>query len=764
MKRLGILFVLLLFFISGCQTSDIKALNSKLNDFENGANQYEFEITIEIDVTRNEQTETVVDSMIGSVQKEPYYESVRSNNLTFVMIVEDDVLKRYTMNHNDVVNGIQLYSLETFALDSIEDQLISLQFLSSQFEVTKINRNEFKLTTKLGDIMSGEMMEDLKALLVDSDITEEEINDIAIELLLKFNKNSFEFEMTMNLNLNDIELEIRINALFIHKSFELHDFDDSTKFYPMSSNETIDSIDISQPILFTTDNFQVTEYKAYFEAGKYGFYSNIETENHTIQVYGQSGDSTHLRVFRNVYNKHIFNTDNISRFYNIPIDGYYHIVIDYPPSPDPYIIEVRKIESVTDGTETPTLTVTESGIYNYEIESAYDFFSIDFDLDYDAFVTIKDSNNNQLYYNRVNESYFFTVSIPESGITHYMKDANQLVYLHNPNGSSIGTLTIDIIPLVHATSPDESMLLMSDQFSDELVVTGHPAPIQYIAIEVTERKKYTFEFLMSSGDIEEVSGMLYKENGTLIGRITDNRSVALIPGKYYFKTSNDYDSIYNVRTVISDAVETVNHIDSLQSHNLLTGDLSSFPQFNGNIQYIGEYVLYYFTLSETTDVALRQDNITYRLYDPNGNRIDIDNLSGMFVYRLHAGEYFIIVIPPMNSTESHFPIDYSLVLFMFTGSGSDTSVYPFVEEIPFGFTGKTSTMDYTGDYDGYSFTLTETTTISISSSDNAILIRGHQIIYSQIENRELTLEAGTYTIMCNTNEPTWTVSVSIINP
>ena len=764
MKKLCILIALLLFLLSGCQTSDIKALNSKLKDFENGANQYEFETIIEIDVTQNEQTKTVIDSMIGSVQKQPYYESVTSSNLTFVKIIEDDVLKRYTMNHNDVVNGIQLYSLETFALDSIEDQLISLQFDSSQFEVTKINRNEFKLTTKLGDIMSGEMIEDLKALLVESDITEEEINDIAIELLFKFNKNSFEFEMTMNLNLNDIELEIRINALYIHKNFEILDFDDSTKFYPMSSNETIKYIDINQPILFTADNYQVREYFAYFEAGKYGFYSNIEVEHHTIQVYGQSGDSTHLRVFKNVYNRHILNTDNISRFYNIPTDGYYYIAIDYPPSPDPYIIEVRKIESVTDGTETPTLTVTESGIYNYEIESAYDFFSIDFDLRKDAIVTIKDSNNNQLYNNLVNESYFHTVNIPEPGITLYMDATNRLVYLHNPNGSSIGSLTIDIMPLVHATSPDESMLLMKEQFNDELIVTGHPAPIQYIAIEVTERKKYTFEFLMSSGDIEEVSGMLYKENGTLIGHITDNRSVALIPGKYYFKTTNNYDSIYSVRTAISDVVETVHHIDSLQSHNLLTGDLSSFPQFKGNIQYIGEYVLYYFILSKTTDIALRQDNVRYSLFDLNGNRIDIDNLSGMFVYRLQAGEYFIIVRPPIHSTESNYPIDYSLILFKFTGGGLDTSVYPFVEEIPFGFTGKTSIMDYARDYDGYRFTLTETTTVSISSSDNAILIRGHQIIYSQIENRELTLDAGTYTIMCNTNEPTWTVSVRIIHP
>ena len=765
MKRLGVLFALLLFFISGCQTSsDINTLISKIDDFEQSGNQFEMILSVEVDITQNDQTESVSESVSVHIQIDPYYTSITSGNTTIVEIIEDDLLKTYTMDNTHIVNGKQLYSKGTVLIDEIQDPFSDLEFDLSKVEVTEINRNEFQINGKLVDFMPESMMDDLKEVLMGSGISEEEINDISIELLFKFSRNSLEYDITMNFDLNDLELEIRVGVIFTKQSFELLDFDDTTKFYPMSSNETQDPIDISQPIVFTADNYHVTSYYAYFEAGKYGFYSNVDIEHHTIAVYDETGGASNLRVFKEEYNRYSNNTNNISRFYNIPTDGYYSISINYPPSPDPYIIEVRKIESVTDGTETPTLTVSESGIYNYEIESAYDFFSIDFDLENDAFVTIIDSNVNHLYYNYANESYFHNIDIPEPGCILYMNETNQLVYLHNPNGPSTGTLTIEVTSIVHATSPDESMLFMKEQFNDELVVTGYPAPIQYIAIEVTERKLYTFEFLMSSGDIEEVKGVLYRENRTFVSGISNNRTVALMPGNYYFETSNDYDSIYSVRAVISDITETAYHIDSLQSHDVLYGNLSTYPQFNGDIENFGEFVVYYFSLSETTDIALGQSSITYELYDSTGNRIDIARLSDMFVYRLPAGDYSIIVIPPVYFTEDNFPMDYSLILFKFTGGGLDTSVYPFVEEITLGWGFTEATMDFTGDYDGYNFTLTKTETVYIYSTERAILLQGNKILFSGIERKEVTLEAGTYTIMCNTYNPRWTFSVRVVTP
>ena len=765
MKKISFLIVLLIFILSGCQTSsDIKELSSRINNFEDSGNQFEIEITIDIDVTQDEETESVTETMTGQVQIDPFYTSITSGDITVVEIINDDVLETYTMDSNYVVNGLQLYTKETLLIESIDDPLSDLDFDFSEVEVTRININEFQIAGKLVEFMPESMMEDLKEVLIGSGISEEEIDDISIDMIFKFGNDTFEYDITMNFDINDVELEIHLSALFTKGSFEVLDFEDDTKFYPMSSNETQDSIDISQPIVFTADNYHVTSYYAYFEAGKYGFYSNVDIEHHTIAVYDETGGASNLLVFKEEYNRYYNNTNNISRFYNIPADGYYFILIDYPVVDEPYIIEVRKIESITDGTESPTLTVTESGVFNYEIESAYDFYSIHFDLNQGAIIRIKDSNDNQLYFNQANEPYFWTVEIPETGIEYYVSDANQIAYLHNPNGPSNGTLTIDVIPIVHATSPDEPMLQISDQFSDELIITGYLIPIQYIAFEVTEKKQYTFEFLMSSGDIEEAGGGIYKEDGTAVQGVANNQSVPLMPGNYYYVSSNYQESIYSIRYVISDVIETSHHIDSIQSHAVLTGNLFSYPQYTGTIMHLDEYIVYYFTLLETTDITFYQKDKMFELYDSSNNRIDIANISGLFVYRLDAGDYYITVSHPDYYTEYNFPVDYSLILFKFTGGGEDISVYPFVQEITLGWGFNEATMDYTGDYDGFNFTLTKTEKVSIYSTDTAILLKGNRIWYSSVDRKEVTLEAGTYTIMCKTHNSKWTVSVRVVTP
>jgi len=265
---------------------------------------------------------------------------------------------------------------------------------------------------------------------------------------------------------------------------------------------------------------------------------------------------------------------------------------------------------------------------------------------------------------------------------------------------------------------------------------------------------------MHSGDISSAKGYLYTSDRRVVGTITNNYSISLMPGNYYFETTNNYKSIYSIRAIVTDVVETVHQIDSLKSYTQITGSAQLQPQYVGKIKYLGEFIVYKFTLTETTDVAFYQNN-TFEFYDSMNNRIDILNLSDRFVYRLKAGDYFVRVTYPSYYNESHFPVDYTLVLFKFTGGGADTSVYPFIEEIPLGFQGMTSTIDYSGDYDGYNFTLTETTRISIMSSYSAKLLFNNRIIDYSVDHEEYTLEPGTYTIMCNTYQPTWTVRVMI---
>ncbi len=741
----------------------LNELEQRISSFEAHGNQFKIEMTIDLDITIDNEAASFQESFVILTQLDSAYTLVTSGDYTIVTYQKDDVIYQYSINHHHLINGVKLYDRQTLSMESLKDPLSELEFDFNHVDVTKVSANEYKVSGKIIDFMPSSTTSDLKDIFMSSGISEEDFNDMTIELSFVFNDESITYQIHMEFNIDDIRLSMNIDAIFSHQNFEMIDFSDDSSYFPMSSYETEIPININKPIVFTADTYYISSYYTYIEAGRYGIYrNNLEVEGLTIQLFNQNRDLTKYRVFNDVYNRYHFNPDNITNFFEIPTDGYYFITIDYPVAPEPYIIEFRSIESETDGIETPTFVVTESGVFNYEIESMYDFVSFSFDLGSNALVSITDSKGNHIYLNNYGDTYFASIVIPPEGFNHYITASNSIFYIHNPKGPSKGTLTIVVTPLVHAISPDDSMLLMSDQFSHDYVMTDYELPIQYIGIEVTERKKYTFEFSMVSGSLNDVEGYLYHSDGTSFATIRHNDSVILMPGSYYYSSSNYNVSVYSIKAVKSDIVETSHHIDFLETYNQITGSPQLQPKISGTINYKNEFIVYYFTLAETKDIVFFQNNM-FELYDSMSNRLDIVNLSNRFVYRLEAGDYFIVVTHPNYYTEDFFPFDYSLTLYIFNGGGEDTSVYPFFEVIPFGFEGKTATMDYSGDYDGYTFTLTKTTTVSIVSSYRAQLIKDNRIIYSSVENQEMTLEAGTYVIICSTYHPTWTVRVMIKN-
>lgn len=739
----------------------ISELEQKIYHFESQSNQYEIEMKVDINITRNNRLETHNSIIIMQTQVDPFYTVMTSGDITTVSIVQDNELHTYTMNRKQVVNGLQLFDESILHMDEIDNSLSTIGFDLNNVNVTKVNKDEFIISGKIIDFMPVTMKKDLKDMLIESGLSEKEFNDMTIEVNLVFNNESLTYVIHIDFNINDIELSLNLEVVLTYDSFEMIDFTDNTTYFPISSHGLRFPIDISKPIVFTSDTFYITSYCAYIEAGKYGVYrNNKDVQYFSINLSSQNKDKTLFRVFNEEYNRFQENPDNIKNFFYIPTDGYYNISIQYPLASEPYIIELRKIEPVTDGIEQIDFVVTESDVFNYEIESMYDFVSFRFDLDIKALVIINDSNNNHLYWNKADEPLFSSFKISLGGNYRYVTEENSIFYLHSPNGFSSGTLTIEVIPIVHAILPDESMLNIGDQFSDDFLVTGYQLPIQYIGIEVTERKQYTFEFLMMSGTLSDVKGSLYKVDGIGSKSIGHNDSVNLMPGFYYFKSSNTHASIYSVRTVIKDIVETAHQIDFLQSYDQFVGSPQQQPKFLGSINHLGEFVIYYFTLDETKDIMFFQDS-KFELYDSMSNRIDIINQSERFIYRLEAGDYFIVVTYPDYYTESNFPVNYTLILYEFTGGGQDTSVYPFNEVIPFGHSGKTSTRDYDGDYDGYTFTLTKAYKTTIISSYDAVLIKDNRIIKRSIVKEDLILDAGTYIVMCKTYQPTWTVRVII---
>jgi hypothetical protein len=96
-------------------------------------------------MTQDDQTTTISEGMTGYIQKNPYYSSISTEDLTIVEFVENNELKTYTMFNDHVVNGIQLYRYNVISINSLQNPLENLDFDFSDVFIEQISDNEFKV-------------------------------------------------------------------------------------------------------------------------------------------------------------------------------------------------------------------------------------------------------------------------------------------------------------------------------------------------------------------------------------------------------------------------------------------------------------------------------------------------------------------------------------------------------------------------------------------------------------------------------------------
>lgn len=765
MKRIGLLALCLTFVLTGCQAlakaTNITELSLKMDKFMDGGNQFEVTTTIDVLVDQNGNEESASESITAYAQQEPYYAIIETEDMMIVETMNENNINTYIMEKDNQVNGIQLYEFNQTMIEESNNPLSNLDINLNKVNVKKISSSNFEVSGRMIDFLPEDLVKDLKEILLESGATETEINGITLKLVFLFSEDAFTYSMTFDFDIQDVLLTIDLSVMFSYTEFELIDITDDTLYYPMSSYETEIPIDASKPILFTDDQARDTQYYTYLEAGKYGFkseayYGDLGLK---IAITDASNDDKALLVFKDVYNEYNDNPLNISQFFDIKESGYYFINVHYPLSFAPYTLELERIEPLTDGTESIDLIVTESGTYDYQIESMYDFYSIQFDLESDAIIYLSVDGYSYVYKKDTVHDFYESIPITTTPL-EYIYTSNAVLYLHDPVYSRSGEITVEIHPLVHSTSVDEPLLHMKETPNTDYLYSGNRYPNQYIKLEVTAALRYTFNMTATKGLVSNAKGNLLDINGKVISSIGNQSSLVLMPGTYYYETSNLESVTYSIYYETDEVGITKLAITSIgQTSEYVGMSLSEMPHLDITFQQKGDVVIGTFELLETKAVIFGSSQ-DYSLYDESGHPINLLGMSGAyFMYQLQAGKYMIKITHPTYLNSYSFPYDVLVPFAIFTGGTSDDSTYGNYQNIPFGLQGIVTKYDYLGDQDGVTFTLLETKTVTIFSNSDAYLYLGTQLIERHFEQITITLEAGTYTLISSGYPEDWQISV-----
>jgi len=767
MRRLGVLIILLLFGLSGCKYVVggvyFVEIEEKLTEFENGSSQFEVVTDLSLNIEYDGNEESINETVTANFQKDPFYAQMTYSDVTTLEYEDNDLVTHVTFDHHNQVNGIQLYEISQYTNEPISNPLDDLDFDLSKVEIMKISGSHYRIKGNLYDFLPESTLEELETALVQSGLSKDDFEDTEIKMDFIFATGEFKYGLSLHFDIDDIVIDITFDFLFHYDTFVPIDIHDEDLFYPMTCSDETTLIDATKPILFTANEYYISQYNVYLEAGTYGFITSQEGDENNplyLSISSRENGAEDLKVFADVYSRYNNNPINIDRFYEIPTDGYYVIQAEYPLSDEPYITQLEKLQYETDGIKQTDLVISESGQYAYEIEHMYDFISIDFDIDSYTSVTLLDSQNNSVYLNNDNYGTYSSIELNQYTIQFLLNEDNHKIYLHNPSGASEGVLTIGMEPFKHAVEPSsETMLDMEPNFTTDYIFSYYSYPDQYMALYVPEFKAYTFEYLIIQGNLTNASGSLYTENGGLVSRIDDGKSVILQPGNYYYRSNDDFEGSYSIRYVISDVSVTSHTITTLQSYDTLGGNLLEMPHFSGRIQYRDEYIIYLFSLDVETDIMFT-NNEKFELYDSTQTCISLGiRDSGYMVYRLQPGNYYVRVISPVTAEASNFPMDYIFHLCKFTGGGVDNSIYPYFDTIPFSHEFVTSTFDYSNDTDGYTFTLTETTDVHIYTNKTAMLAKDGKIYRSSLNSDDYILPAGVYQILCTYYTGNWSLVI-----
>lgn len=534
MKKIFVVFMFFLFTMSGCQAATMyhaNELQKKLDAFQENHNQFSFELNTHMQVTYDKMTTTDKQTFQGRFQPDIEYFEMTSGDITTVEQVKGNELYRYSIHKNDMVNGVQFYTLEKVFYN--EDEAYVSPMVETKIDIRGIQiTNEdgiYVIKGKVPDFLPKETYEEIKTLYEEADLDIRVLEKSPITIEIEFQDESMNQKMTMELDMDDISLTISVDLHIVYATFSIIDFSNTNKYIQSNSREPLE-ISLNKPIYYKSQNPGKGVYTAYFEVGKYAVQSNVFGVSNMIEYDIYDGNNLNsLRVLNNSDN-------HLRRLFEVKKAGYYTFEMNYDIANFTYETRIRKLYYETDGFEEISYSISESTSINYVIEHEYDIISIELKTSERTMILF---DNNQLVDYRFAsqgsfEKYF------------YLHNATRTVYMYRPLGAVQGLLNIKYVALdAHGrTYNDPQMKTMNDQFS--LPIVPEEAHMMKIVVNETQTFKVEFDIWLGYKDWI-VYDIVY---GTTNAKVSIyNDQVTLTPGTYYFKPNLDDQLVYRVRMV-----------------------------------------------------------------------------------------------------------------------------------------------------------------------------------------------------------------------
>lgn len=534
MKKILVLSMFLLIVLSGCDVlTALKAsgIQSEINAFESGSNQFTY--TSETKTTVHIGQARTIDrvKVEGKIQKDIEYYEYTLNNQTSVQQKIGDTVYNYTMNKEDIINGIQFFNLTTRKL--AEDETFDGPMTENKLDLDdiKISRDgdAYIFDGKAKDMLSDNDLAQIETIYQQSGIDLDELYEVPAKLSITILEGQMIQITEMAFDLDLVKIELLITFTMNYGEFTVRDFNDH-RLYRQTNSQLPESIDIANPIYFRSSQGGFAYYKAYFEAGIY-FVSTNTPQNLSSGISYDIYDNN--RVSQRRFSIPInYDSDYLGAFFEIKADGYYDMSFKYNLINFPYETRIIHTNYTNNGLQEIDKVFSNSGNLHYDIEGPYDFIGVQFNTTQKTLILLE--NTQALAFTNV-----YTISKTNKLL---IEDGSETVYMYHKNGVVQGDLKVTYLPLEnHATAYDDPrMQVITTEYSLPLISTE--AQIMKIVIEQKIEFRISFDYLYGRQNGIDIGIVNALTNEKTVYRYY--QTITLLPGTYYF------EPVYNENLVV----------------------------------------------------------------------------------------------------------------------------------------------------------------------------------------------------------------------
>ncbi len=753
--------MILVFTLSSCSAifSVINGseLENRVNAFNDSSNQFEMETTIDLEVTYLDQTETFNESMFMKIQVEPFYTEMTIGDTTVSQFVFEDRIREIIVDHRNQNDEITLYQEVIYENDlDVSDSMIMYNFNGSS--IKKEGDNQYVVEALFKDFLSQSDRKTFMDALSGTGVDEDELLDSSVKVTFTFEADHLIVSIGIKLDINDVLIDMKLTLDMVPKAFNVIDVDNQEKFQKIftTSDESM-AINLNEDVYYPSVlESHMEYYTIYLEPGVYGFDYNGNYEDVFIQMY-KTGDQTYMKPLFDFVSNYESNLQ-LETLYEVKTPGYYKVSLH--SNHINYLTKFRIIKCL-DGApsiETADIVITESGSYTYELDHKMDIFSVYLDLPNETLVSINDINSDtaMIIYsdNFDNRVYSSIYHITKTDTSFYINEHNKLIHLYHINGNLSDEINVKIKSLDQVTSMDDPNInTMTTVFSEGYFHSNHQIQTQYMKLEVLEAADYMFSYQVYEGF--DVNGKLYDENGVLIidqlsniGEYSNYRYF-LLPGTYYYATSNTYTAVYRIKYT-KFIPNIVNHETiELSGYHEITRVYDENRFFEGVQSSKYQRNLYQVVL-DSDQYIVHSSHIIIDIFDSENKKVDFisNNLEDDLVTTfLKSGTYTISVKIKLYRPESYYPFNYAFVFYSLTGITTDDSVNPNYQLLNINTQG-TRVSNYLNDIDGFKIVITERNSYLFTSTTDFTLILNNSTYDSRLGSESLIhLEPGIYHVV-----------------